>query len=477
MNESDIILVIDLDGTLIKTDILHETFWSSFSKDWKIPYKTLTTLIKGRAKLKEYLNNISEIDIKTLPYNETVIEYIKKFRNKGGKTALVTGSNINIAKKIADHLGLFDEVHGSTSSLNLKGKQKMELLISRFGEKKFSYMGNSSEDIHVWEHAFKAISINASSKLKKACNKVNLNSDHLLTGPSYNSLLTYCKALRPYQWLKNTLVFLPMLAAHKITALYFFESLKAFIAFSLISSSVYVINDLLDLGADRSHPRKKSRPFASGSIPISHGIVIAPLLFILGISVALFINKSFLIIIFTYYILTSAYSLVLKRKIIIDICTLAGLYTVRIVGGGAATQIGISFWLLGFSIFIFLSLAAVKRQAELVDLRERGILKSAGRSYRVDDLPLVSIVSLIAGFMSVIVIAMYVKSQEVLILYSKPEILWGVCCVLFYWLIKMIHTAHQGNMHDDPLIYAVKDKMSQITFIIIVLLIWLSSIS
>ena len=468
-------LVVDLDGTLIKTDILHETFWAAFSKDWKTPFKALTKLLTGKAELKEYLSNISEIDIKLLPFNETVIEYIKRFRSKGGYAVLVTASNITIAKKIADHLGFFDEVHGSTSSLNLKSEKKMEFLISHFGKKKFDYIGNSSADIPVWKYAFKAISVNASSNLKKACNKVNQNCEHLKTKSFHHPLLIYCTALRPHQWLKNTLVFLPMLAAHKITSLYFLESFSAFIAFSLISSSVYITNDLLDLGADRIHPRKKNRPFASGSIPINHGIIIAPLLLLLGISVTFFINKFFLIVLLIYYTLTSAYSLVLKRKVIIDICTLAGLYTIRIIGGGAATQIGISFWLLSFSIFIFLSLAAVKRQAELVDLGKRGNLKIAGRSYSADDLPIVSIVALIAGFISILIIAMYVNSPEVLILYASPRILWGVCCVLLYWLIKMVIAGYRGEMHDDPLIYAIKNRMSQFVFLTIAALILLSA--
>jgi len=195
----------------------------------------------------------------------------------------------------------------------------------------------------------------------------------------------------------------------------------------------------------------------------------------LGLSVTFFINKFFLIVLLIYYTLTSAYSLVLKRKVIIDICTLAGLYTIRIIGGGAATQIGISFWLLSFSIFIFLSLAAVKRQAELVDLGKRGNLKIAGRSYSADDLPIVSIVALIAGFISILIIAMYVNSPEVLILYSSPRILWGVCCFLLYWLIKMVIAGYRGEMHDDPLIYAIKNRMSQFVFLTIAALILLSA--
>lgn len=477
MHETDIILAVDLDGTLIKTDILHETFWSAFSKNWKTTYKVIPALFKGKANLKNYLNNFSEINIRTLPFNKSVIEYVKKFKERGGRTALVTASNINIAKNIADHLGIFDEVYGSSSTSNLSGRKKLELLTSKYGKKKFSYMGNSSVDLIIWKYAFKAISVNASSVLKKACNSINPNTEHLRINSSYNSIEIYIKALRVHQWLKNFLVFLPMFASHKITVPYFLESLIAFISFSLISSSVYVLNDLLDLNADRAHPRKKERPFASGSIPISYCIIIIPFCFLLGIATTFFINKSFLIIILIYYILTAAYSLFLKRKVIIDIFTLASLYTTRIIAGGAATQIEISFWLLGFSIFIFLSLAAVKRQAELVDLGKRGILKSIGRGYCVNDLKKINFIAILSGFISVLIIGMYTRSTEVLLLYPNPYILWGVCCILSYWLIKMIIVSYRGEMDDDPIVFAVNDRMSQILFIAIVSLILLSATS
>ena len=265
-----------------------------------------------------------------------------------------------------------------------------------------------------------------------------------------------------------------MLASHKLTYSYFLESLFAFISFSLISSSVYIVNDLLDLKADRLHPRKNKRPFASGSIPINNGLIVALILFIIGIFTTVLLNKLFLVILLSYYVITSTYSLFLKRKALIDICALASLYTLRIIGGGAATHIEISFWLLGFSIFIFLSLAAVKRQAEIVDLNKRRTSKIIGRNYGIDDLKMVRSIALITGFLSVLVIAAYINSPEVLILYSQPQILWALCCVLFYWLIKMILAANNGKMHDDPLIYAIKDKISQLVFIITIIIILLS---
>ena len=469
------ILVIDLDGTLIKSDMLHETFWSALSKNWKTPFKAVGALLSGKEKLKSFLSFSSEVDFETLPYNNTVIEYIKNHRNTGGHTTLVTASNQAIAIKIAEHLELFDEVHGSSESVNLKGQSKAEFLKDRFGVKNYDYIGDSSADIPIWKGAEKAITVNANSSLKKACMKINPNCEHLKTNSFTRSLLSYGKAIRPHHWLKNVLVFLPMLAAHQITNEHLANSILAFFAFSLIASSVYITNDLLDLKADRVHPRKKNRPFASGAIPISDGIVIAPLLFFLGISLSFFAETSFWIVLLAYYALTSAYSLFIKRKTIIDIFTLAGLYTIRIIGGGVATEIEVSFWLLAFSIFIFLSLAAVKRQAELVDLNKREQLQIVGRGYHVDDLPIVSMIAASTGFMSVLVIALYINSPEVLALYPTPSMLWGVCCISLYWLMRMIFITHRGQMHDDPIIYAIRDRVSQLSLISIIVLIMLGA--
>ena len=243
--------------------------------------------------------------------------------------------------------------------------------------------------------------------------------------------------------------------------------LLAFICFSVVASSVYVLNDLLDLAADRAHPRKKNRPFASGSIPIAHGTWMAAGLLLLGAALAVSISVDFLLAMAAYYILTTAYSLHLKRRIVIDICVLAGLYTARIVAGGVATGIPLSVWLLAFSVFFFLSLAAVKRQAELIDSVERGNIEASGRGYHVDDLPIISMIAIGAGYVSVLVMTLYVNSPAVVQLYAHPEALWGVCGVLLYWITRTVMVAHRGNMHDDPVVYAAKDRTSQICLLII----------
>lgn len=459
-------LVVDLDGTLLRSDLLHESFWSALARDWRTPGLSLMALHKGRASLKRHLANAANLEISTLPYDSKVIGFIDAWRQSGGRTALVTASDLVFAEAVAEHLGIFDEVHGSDGKLNLKGEQKGQFLEERFGLKGFSYIGDAVADLPVWKRAAKAITVNASAALRREAERACDTAEHLVT--KAHSVTPYIQALRPHQWLKNVLVFLPMLAAHQLDGPIFLLSLLAFVCFSAVASSVYVLNDLLDLAADRAHPRKKNRPFASGSIPIAHGAWMAAGLLILGALLAAVLSGEFLLVMGAYYFLTMAYSLNLKRRIVIDICVLAGLYTARIVAGGVATGTPLSIWLLAFSIFFFLSLAAVKRQAELIDSAERGNLKAGGRGYHVDDLPIISMIAIGAGYVSVLVMTLYVNSPAVVKLYAHPDALWGVCAILLYWITRTVLIAHRGHMHDDPVVYAARDRISQICLVIAV---------
>jgi 4-hydroxybenzoate polyprenyltransferase len=277
----------------------------------------------------------------------------------------------------------------------------------------------------------------------------------------------YIRALRPHQWLKNALVFLPMLTSHQLDRTTATASLMAFLSFSMAASAVYIVNDLIDLSADRAHPRKRNRPFASGSIPVAHGVWMALALVLLGGCFASLINWQFTLVTAGYFILSTAYSIYFKKQIILDICVLAGLYTIRIVAGSAAAEVPMSEWLLAFSAFFFLSLAAVKRQAELVDSASREQLGATGRGYKAEDLPVVSMVAIGSGYVSVLVLALYINSPIVVSLYARPEALWGVCAVLLYWLTRSIMVAHRGQMHDDPVVYAAKDPVSQLCLLLV----------
>ena len=283
-------------------------------------------------------------------------------------------------------------------------------------------------------------------------------------------LSIYFQSLRP-QWLKNFLIFIPLLAAHNMNLEIIKMATIIFFSFSLMASSVYIINDIIDLKADRAHPLKRYRIFASGKISLDNGKILAILLFVISIFIALEVSELLIIILVFYFLISNIYSLILKKIIILDICTLAILYTSRIITGGIVLDITLSVWLLAFSLFFFFSLAAVKRQAELVDLIKRKKLKSLNRGYKTSDLQIISMSALGAGYISVLIMAFYVNSPEVMKLYSQPQALWGICMVLLFWLTKISLITQRGMMHYDPIIFAVKDKISQICFILIILFI------
>ncbi|MEM8729287.1 MAG: UbiA family prenyltransferase [Pseudomonadota bacterium] len=458
------VLAVDLDGTLLRSDMLHESFWSAFSLDWRAPITAVAALSEGRAALKQRLATSADVDVTTLPYDPDIIKYIQDWRAQGGRAALVTASDRELAGRIADHLEVFDEVHGSDGKRNLKGSEKAKFLNETFGVAGYAYMGDAEADVPVWQGARKAITVNVPAALKKRVDDLGAEAEHLRTVTP--SIGPYLRAMRPHQWLKNILVFLPMLAAHQLNGLTLLQSVLAFTVFSLVASSVYLLNDLLDLKADRAHPRKCLRPFAAGSIPIAQGGAMFVGLLGLGVFLSLFLGPSFILVMAVYYLTTTAYSLNLKRRVVIDICVLAGLYTLRIVAGAAATGIGMSMWLLAFSIFFFFSLATVKRQAELVDSAASGKLSASGRGYHVEDLPVIAMMGIASGYVSVLVMALYISSPEVVILYSNPLALSGICCVLLYWLTRMVMLTHRGHMHDDPVVFAAKDRISQICVLV-----------
>lgn len=467
------VLVVDLDGTLIKSDMLWESFFCAISNNWRVAFIALYKLLKGIPSLKHYLMLEAKIDIEALPYDREVVEYVRRHRDRGGQALLVTATRQELADKVADHLGIFDGVYGTLGQTNLKGVKKAEFLVNELKLQNFAYIGDSHADIPVWEAAKAIITVNASGSLRAKVESIGASPVHLITVT--RSWQQSLKALRPHQWLKNILIFLPMLAGHYFDFVNAWISLLAFIAFSLVASSVYVLNDLFDLNADRAHPRKRLRPFASGAVPIVHGIFLAVASLLLGVLISVFLGWAFLLTLGAYYLLTTAYSLRFKRQIILDICFLGWLYTMRIVAGSMATGIELSVWLFAFSVFFFFSLAAVKRQAELVDMDKRGTLTALGRGYSVKDLPIISMAALGAGYISVLVMALYVNSSAVMKLYTIPEVLLGICFVLLYWLTRMVLITHRGTMDDDPVLFAARDRVSRICFLITLCILFLGT--
>lgn len=463
MNNKAVPLCVDLDGTLINTDMLHESLVYVIKKEPLLIIGLIFKLIfNGKAGLKRWVASKYDFDASTLPYNEDFLSFLKLERQKGRSLILCTASDNIIAIKIANYLSIFDEVISSDGLTNLSGINKADFLVKKFGKKSFDYAGNSNIDLDVWKFSNNAIIVNASNNTKRRVKKIcNIENIFELSRITFRD---WVRALRIHQWLKNTLIFVPFLAAYQLSdASDWGILLLAFLSFSLCASSVYLINDLLDLESDRKHPRKRNRPFAKGLIPIYLAIITASIILIISFVVASFVGSHFLKWLAFYLFLTFIYSFKLKQLVIVDSIILAILYTLRMVAGASAVDISLSFWLLAFSIFLFLSLAFVKRYAELKIQSSNSSHKVHGRGYYIEDLNLIQSFGVSSGFMSVFVWAFYINSPEIQVLYARPEWVWGNIPVILFWISWLWLRAGRGEMHDDPIIFAVKDKVSLIS--------------
>lgn len=455
-------LVVDLDGTLLRSDLLVETGLLLARDDPRQLLSPLRWLARGKAALKHELAKRTEVDVATLPYDENVLAFIREARAGGRRVALATASHQTLAGQIADHLGLFDEVLASCPDVNLKGEAKRDALLERYGERGFDYLGNARDDLPVWRAARKTLLANAAARLERKARALG-NFGGVVSARSAR-FGDWARALRLHQWLKNLLIFVPLLAAHRyLEAPLLGQALLAFFCFGLCASSVYLLNDLLDLRDDRHHARKRLRPFASGRLSPLSGLVVFPVLLLGAFGIALWrLPGAFALGMLIYYGLTLAYSIWLKRVWVVDVVALAALYTLRIVIGGVALDIRLGFWLLVFSVFIFLSLALVKRYAELFPImREEGDGgKIRGRGYQASDLTMIASLGAASGYMSVSVLALYVNDPVTLQYYRYPEFIWFSCLLLLAWISRVWLLAHRGLMNEDPVVFALSDRTS-----------------
>jgi 4-hydroxybenzoate polyprenyltransferase len=465
--DSDIPLCVDLDGTLIRSDLLIESALNLVRRNPMYALRFGGWLLRGKAHLKREIAARSEVDVALLPYEPRVIELLRT-EDAQRKRVLCTASDQKFADAVAAHVGHFDEVLASDGVRNLSGANKGDTLRDRFGDRGFDYAGNAAPDLLVWRHARRAIVVNASPSLaKRAAQVAPVEHEFAREGSSPR---IWVKALRLHQWLKNALVFLPLLAAHRLFHPNSFVldadsialALLAFFCFGLCASGVYVLNDLLDLESDRNHPRKRLRPFAAGTLPLQAGLIAAPLLTLVSFALALVVTPKFALVLFGYWLLTLAYSFKLKRIAMLDTVVLASLYTVRIVAGTVAIHVALSFWLLAFSMFLFLSLAMIKRYTELHSLLQQGRNRTDGRGYEVDDLSLIQSLGGSSGYLAVLVLALYINSTASEALYKHPQILWMLCPLLLYWISRIWLKTHRGLMHDDPVVFALTDRVSRV---------------
>nr|AYM52805.1 hypothetical protein [Myxococcus fulvus] len=466
----DVALAVDLDGTLVRTDTLHENLLVLFKRaPWLLLLLPLWVL-KGKAYFKAEVARRAGLDAAQLPYNEELLAFLHEEKARGRKLVLATAADQRIAQAVAAHLGIFAEVHASDGVVNLSGARKLAKLKAALGT--FDYAGNDAVDLPLWRESRHIVVVHAPSGVLEKARGLGRHVHRVFEKPGVGPRV-WVKALRVHQWAKNALVFVPVLAAHKAASPNLLaQAVLAFVAFSLCASSVYVLNDLLDLDADRRHPTKKKRPFAACSLPVSVGVVLAPVLLLAGAAVCLLLPPAFSALLATYYALTLAYSLRLKQVVMLDVLVLAGLYTVRIFGGSLAVGVPTSSWLLMFSMFLFLSLALVKRLSEVRRLRLSNETTAHGRGYLAQDYEQLASLGAAAGQVSVLVLALYITSKEVTVYYDHPERLWLLCPVMLYWVGRIWVLAHRGQVNEDPLVFALKDKVSYAVGLVSALVLW-----
>lgn len=464
-----------MDGTLLRTDLL----WESLVRLLKTkPLQLLRVVgwcLRGRAFLKQQLARVA-VNPSTLPYNEELLAYLRQQQKAGRRLILATASDVRMAEPVARHLGIFDEVLASDGHTNLRGANKLRVLIERFGTQGFDYAGNSSVDLAVWCGARQAIVVNASPRLARRASRV------AALGPEFpaasSTLGAFFSSLRPHQWVKNAIILIPALAGHRLGDLpMMVRDLLAFGIFCCSASGAYMINDLMDLDGDRIHHRKRLRPFASGALPLPFGLVAGPGLLAAGLLAAFTLSLGFAAIVALYLALTMGYSWWIRRVVLLDVFVLAGLYTVRLVAGHTATGIEYSAWLLMFSMFIFLSLALVKRYVELSASQAGGRNEpvGTGRGYSPDNLHVVTSLGTSSGYFATLVLALYVNSEQVLVLYKHPLLLLLVCPLLLYWISRVWLLAHRGEVHDNPVVFALKDRVSYAVGALMLVVVWLAT--
>lgn len=455
-------LVVDLDGTLVKTDLLHECLTEALLKRPLTCHRTVAWLARGRAHLKSRLAQDADLDVAALPYRDDLLRWLRQEKATGRRIVLATAQSKLFATKVAEHLGIFDEVMSSDDSVNLSSRAKRDALVQRFGARGFAYVGNSRADLPVWEAASDAhLAGHAPHLAHLLRRRGNLGK---VFDEGIGSLDALLRAMRPAQWAKNTLLLLPLIAAHLIGDLESVSrALLAMAAFSLAASGVYILNDLIDLEDDRHHPRKRLRPFASGALPVLTGWAVWPLLMATALALAASTLGPAFVGWLTFYVaLTLAYCLWIKRRPVADVITLALLYTIRVIAGAAAISVPLSFWLLAFSIFVFLSLALVKRYTELQSVcTDSQTLR--GRGYGGRDLHYVAILGCGAAYTSVLVLAMYIQDPRTALLYASPQLIWPICPIFLFWISRVWLLASRGQMHDDPVVFAIKDPLTWLT--------------
>jgi 4-hydroxybenzoate polyprenyltransferase len=452
-------LCVDLDGTLVKSDTLVDSLLLLLRTRPLEALRTPLWALRGKAHLKREVTGRVSLNVEHLPYNRPLLEYLMAQRGEGRKLYLATGADSALAERIAHHLGIFDDVLASDGATNLTGSNKLAGFRSRFNGA-FDYIGNARPDLPLLSAAATPMLANPNLWLRMALRSHKLKPERTFNDRA-SGLRVFTKTIRVHQWAKNTLIFLPLLLAHRMAPPALVAAVVAFFCFSLCASATYIINDLLDIEADRQHPRKRNRPFASGNLSAAAGLSISAVFLTIAFAGALaLLPLPFLAWLTLYLVTTLAYSLALKRIVILDVLVLSALYTLRMLAGAAATVTYISPWLAAFSIFIFLSLAMVKRFSELQNVRDAGAQLSNGRGYLLNDIEQVRSFGTSSAFASVVVLSVYIGQPDVLGLYHHHLRMWLMPPLLILWLCRVWLLASRGELDEDPVVFALTDRMS-----------------
>jgi 4-hydroxybenzoate polyprenyltransferase/phosphoserine phosphatase len=452
-------LAIDLDGTLIKSDTLHEGVVGCIKAHPLEIHGIAQTLRKGKAAFKRAVADRVSFDASALPYNEDVLSYLREQRRAGRRLGLFTAADQSIADAVAAHLGLFDVAVGSDGIVNASGTRKLDAIRRTFGDD-FAYAGNDAVDAPIFKASRSVVLVGPVDRLRNYVPpEVKVEAAFALKKPR---LRDWVRALRLEHWAKNSLVFVaPVLGFQQLTPLAALQVLILFVAMGLLASATYIVNDLFDLAADRQHPRKRFRPFAAGVIPVRDGLVAACALLLVSFGLALFLPRAALLALLAYLAVTLAYSLALKRQPIVDVIVLAGLFTLRVLAGSLLVATTVSPWLLSFSMLFFLGLAMVKRYAELERVIRSGGSEVLSRGYSARDLPLLLSAGVAAGFSSVVLFTIYlINDHYPRDIYNNPAALWGMMPILLLFVLRIWHLAAHGKMHEDPVVFALRDRFS-----------------
>jgi 4-hydroxybenzoate polyprenyltransferase len=455
------VLCVDLDGTLIRGDVLWESVLVLF-KTRPIALLLLPIwLFSGRATLKRRLAVRAHVNPASLPYRQEVLALLKREKTDGRRIALTTAADRTIAEAISSYLGLFDEVHASDGQVNFKGTTKATFLAERFAETGYEYVGDSAADVEVWRNSRGAYVVGTEARAKQAAAVTTLKGATLVPEVSLGAFFRiWVTALRGHHWAKNLLLFLPLLLSHNLGFRSSTRTFAGFVLYGLCASGLYIVNDLLDLHSDREHPWKKERPFASGDISIPEGLLASLLLLSVAVGVGFLLNVQFGMVLLGYAALTMVYSLYLKKVALLDVFVLSSFYSFRILAGALISATPLSQWFLAFSMFFFLSLATAKRHSELLHARDLVVSGNSGRGYQAGDRELLLALGTGSSFSAVVILSLYVHSPEVRLLYAAPEFLFLLCPIVLYWLSRTWLLAHRGELKEDPVTLAIRDPVS-----------------